>query len=63
MAEDLQEVQGAVTNNDLLDNRQAPLPGFELPDVDSGPPASAQRNVPATARTGDRDVFPVYPFI
>ena len=50
-------------NNDLVDDRQAPLPGFELPGFDSGRPASGQRNGRATAGTGERDVFPVYPFI
>jgi hypothetical protein len=63
MGENLQEVQGAVTNIKLVDDRQAPLPGFDLPDLDSGHPATGQPKVPATAGTGERDVFPVYPFI
>jgi hypothetical protein len=52
-----------VTNIKLVDDRQAPLPGFDLPDLDSGPPASGQPKVPANPGTGERDVFPVYPFI
>jgi hypothetical protein len=57
------EVKVAVTNTDSVNDTRAPLSGFELPDPDSGPPASGHQDAPAASLAGAPDVFPVYPFI
>jgi hypothetical protein len=58
-----QEVKVAVTNSNSVEDKRAPLAGFELSDSDSGPPASGHPDAPPASLAGAADVFPVYPFI
>ncbi|MFC7850391.1 hypothetical protein ACFUTU_18125 [Arthrobacter sp. NPDC057388] len=53
----------AVTNSNSVEDKRAPLAGFELSDSDSGPPASGHPDAPPASLAGAADVFPVYPFI